>query len=502
MRRYQHLLSLFGLVGGLLLALPVDAAQFRNWRFDQQQNRLEFSTNGGVQPRAQLLFNPTRIVVDLPGTTLDQPTINQTVGGTVRAVRIGQFDNQTTRLVIELSPGYTVDPAQVVVQGQTPQSWAIQLPAPQPASAQPTVAQPVAATPIAGAATQVEGVRATPDGFFIRTSGASPDLSVERVSDTQLVLQVNNASVGAALTGQTLPVNQCGISAWDLQPLTVGGKPALRMVLTVPAGSADWQASVSNGSGIVVLPPRGIDLATVPPAAGTGAAIATPAPQAPAADPPPINVQRPQAQTSVAPPQPELPTPASTTPALHNVAPQRVVTVIIDPGHGGTDPGAIGVGGLREKDVVASISYEVASILEQSGVRVILTRSDDRFIDLDPRVQIAERADADLFVSIHANSISLERPDVNGLETYYYQSGNRLAQVIHQSILQMLQMPDRGVRQARFYVIRNTSMPAVLVETGFVTGAQDARNFNDPNWRHQMSQAIASGILQYVQQGL
>jgi N-acetylmuramoyl-L-alanine amidase len=63
-------------------------------------------------------------------------------------------------------------------------------------------------------------------------------------------------------------------------------------------------------------------------------------------------------------------------------------------------------------------------------------------------------------------------------------------------------MPDRGVRQARFYVIRNTSMPAVLVETGFVTGAQDAQNFNNPAWRQQMSQAIAAGIMQYVQQEL
>jgi N-acetylmuramoyl-L-alanine amidase len=501
MRRYPHLFSLLSLVGSLVLALPVDAAQFRNWRFDQQQNRLEFSTIGGVQPRAQLLFNPTRIVVDLPGTTLDRPTINQTVGGTVQAVRIGQFNDQTTRLVIELSPGYTVDPAQVVVQGQTPQSWAIQLPAPQTASAQPAIAQPVAATPVPGAATQVEGVRATPDGFFIRTSGTSPDLSVERVSDTQVVLQVNDATVATALTGQTLPVNQFGVRAWDVQPLTVNGKPALRLVLTVPAGSADWQASVSNGSGIVVLPSRGIDLATVPSSAGAGAAIATAEPQAPAADPPPIAVQPPQAQTPATPPQPAPVAPGPAAPDLRNVTPQGAITVIIDPGHGGTDPGAIGVGGLREKDVVASISYEVASILEQSGVRVVLTRSDDQFIDLDPRVQIAERADADLFVSIHANSISLDRPDVNGLETYYYQSGSRLAQVIHQSILQLLHMPDRGVRQARFYVIRNTSMPAVLVETGFVTGAQDARNFNDPNWRHQMSRAIASGILQYVQQG-
>jgi N-acetylmuramoyl-L-alanine amidase len=92
--------------------------------------------------------------------------------------------------------------------------------------------------------------------------------------------------------------------------------------------------------------------------------------------------------------------------------------------------------------------------------------------------------------------------EVNGLETYYHSSGNRLAQVIHQSILRLVTMRDRGVRQARFHVLVNTSMPSVLVETGFVTGAQDARNFNDPAWRSCMAQGIATGILQYAQQAL
>ena len=492
------LLSLLGIVSGLLLANPVEAAQLQFWRFDPQQNRLEFTTDAGVQPRAQLLSNPTRIVVDLPGTTLGQPTVNQAVEGMVRAIRIGQFDAQTTRLVIELAPGYTVDPAQVIVQGQTPQQWVVQLPTPEAVTVPDQTANRVEAEPVAGAATQVEAIRTTPDGFFIRTSGASPDLKVDRSSETQVVLQLSDAAVTAAFAAQMPPLNAFGVSAWEVQPLTLDGKPALQIALSVPANSAaDWRATVSNGSGIVILPPRGVAIATVPPD------NAAPEPSQPSAEPPPIAVQSPPQRTPVVPPQPEptLPT-TPPMPESNPVIPQQVVTIVIDPGHGGRDPGAIGIGGLREKDVVSSIAYEVAAILEQSGVRVILTRADDREIDLDPRVQIAERADADLFVSIHANAISLERPDVNGLETYYYSSGYDLAQTIHQSILRALNIPDRGVRQARFYVIRNTSMPAVLVETGFVTGAQDARNFNDPNWRQQMSQAIASGILQYVQQGL
>ncbi|MGB5973229.1 MAG: AMIN domain-containing protein, partial [Nodosilinea sp.] len=203
MKQYRPLVSLIGMVGGLLLALPAEAAQFRTWRFDPQQNRLEFSTDAAVQPRAQLLFNPTRIVVDLPGTTLEQRTINQAVGGAVQSVRIGQFDAQTTRLVIELAPGYTLNPDQVVVRGETPQQWVVQLPPSQGRTAPSASTNRVNATPISGAATQVEGVRTTPDGFFIRTSGATPNLTVERVSDTQVMLQLENATVAAALTGQT-----------------------------------------------------------------------------------------------------------------------------------------------------------------------------------------------------------------------------------------------------------------------------------------------------------
>ena len=425
--------------------------------------------------------------------------MNQAVTGTVRAIRIGQFDAQTTRLVIELAPGYTVDPDQVVVQGQTSQQWVVQLPTPQAVTVPSQTANRVEAEPVAGAATQVEAIRTTPDGFFIHTSGASPELRVDRSDETQVVLQLSNAAVTAAFAAQTPPLNAFGVSAWEIQPLTLDGKPALQIALTVPANSAaDWRATVSNGSGIVILPPRDVAIATTFPNNAASESSA-----GPSAEPPPIAVQPPPRQTPVLPPQPQptLPT-TPRVPESNPVIPQQLVTVAIDPGHGGRDPGAIGIGGLREKDVVSSIAYEVAAILEQSGVRVILTRADDREIDLDPRVQIAERAGANLFVSIHANAISLERPDVNGLETYYYQTGNRLAQVIHQSILRALNMPDRGVRQARFYVIRNTSMPAVLVETGFVTGAQDAQNFNNPAWRQQMSQAIAAGIMQYVQQEL
>ena len=208
-------------------------------------------------------------------------------------------------------------------------------------------------------------------------------------------------------------------------------------------------------------------------------------------------------QTGSIPTPPRQPTPVPPTqPAPPQNLPQvprgRVV-VVIDPGHGGRDPGAVGIGGLREKDAVFDMSRRVAQVLEQQGVTVIMTRSDDREVDLAPRVATAQRANANLFVSIHANAISMSRPDVNGLETYYYQTGAGLARAIHDSILRSTDMRDRGVRQANFYVIRNTSMPAVLVETGFVTGREDAARLSNPTSRTQIADAIARGILDYIQ---
>ena len=177
---------------------------------------------------------------------------------------------------------------------------------------------------------------------------------------------------------------------------------------------------------------------------------------------------------------------------------QGQLTVVIDPGHGGRDPGAVGIGGLREKDINTAVSRRIQSSLSERGINVVMTRSDDREVDLQPRVNVAERADADIFVSIHSNAISLSRPDVNGLETYYYSSGFRLAQTIHNNVLQRTDLRDRGVRRARFYVLVNTSMPAVLVETGFVTGREDAARFRNPSEVNEIADGITAGILQYL----
>jgi len=234
------------------------------------------------------------------------------------------------------------------------------------------------------------------------------------------------------------------------------------------------------------LPPGGVSISSIPdqPQRGESTISVPPNTQTTPAQPPRQPSQPPRQ------PQPTIPPPRPTN--------GRVI-VAIDPGHGGRDPGAVGINGLQEKTVVFPVSMRVAELLREAGVDVVMTRTTDLTLGLEPRVQIANNANATIFLSIHANAISMSRPDVNGVETYYYsENGRRLASIIHANVQPASGLGDRGVKQARFYVLRNTAMPAALLELGFVTGAQDHAKLRDPAWQEMISQAIARGVLEYL----
>ena len=122
---------LFTFLSVILFASPAEAASLQTWRFDPKQNRLDFTTDDAVQPIAKLIANPTRLVVDLPGTTLGHRMVKQSLGNTIKALRVGQPDSRTTRLVVELAPGYALDPQKVQIRGESRNHWLIQLPSPQ-----------------------------------------------------------------------------------------------------------------------------------------------------------------------------------------------------------------------------------------------------------------------------------------------------------------------------------------------------------------------------------
>jgi len=605
--RFYWLLSSF--LSVFLFSSAARAANLISWAFDTNRNQLVFSTDEGIQPRAQLLANPARLIVDLPGTTLGRPTITQVYSGAIRSLRVGQFDEETTRLVIELNPGYTINPEQVLVKGNSPRQWTVQLPAVQqvadsatllpPSLREPALTNQPPARTAQQAGIQLQSFQVTRDGFFIRTSGGEPEIRINRSEDRRTInILLEGASLSSSFQSQNMAVNRYGVSNVHFSQESTS-PPAVNISLQVAEESPDWQASFSDiGSGLVLLPqgetaakldriPRTMrtsqrvvrtDSSENPQASATvqsvelnGSSdmllIRTDQPVAPskdwdsaanayriaipsaklgrgvrepqlAANGPLTQVRLQQLESDtvgilvktaagvqlgeisqvnenliaiqllgaksqppggkpITVPPPENPQPPVKNPPVRN---GRIV-VMVDPGHGGKDGGAPSITGYNESTVVLAISQLLAARLEREGIQVILTRNADYFVDLAPRVEMAQQAKVDLFVSIHANSID-GRPDVNGLETYHYNRGELLARTIHNSILQSIDIRDRGVRSARFYVLRNNSMPAVLVETGFVTSPTEAPKLADPAYQQKMADAIANGVLQYIRQNL
>jgi len=223
-------------------------------------------------------------------------------------------------------------------------------------------------------------------------------------------------------------------------------------------------------------------------------------------------------------------------------APLRVI--VLDAGHGGHDPGATGPTGLAEKDLVLDVTRRVAKLVEtELGVRILLTRSDDTFVTLRDRTSIANRERADLFVSIHGNAH--RQIDSAGVETYFLSSeatdsgarqaaavensvvqlenpaggrgradivkailwdlaqsefqaeSSRLAEIVQDSMTRSLRIPNRGVKQAGFYVLGGAAMPAILVEIGFVTNPREERRLRESRYRDEIARAILAGLAEY-----
>lgn len=478
MIKVQWLLLLPSLSSIFLFSSPAEAARLLLWRFNANQNQLLFTTDGSVQPKAQLFTNPNRLIIDLPGTTLGRPTMNQLVDGAIREVRVGQYNAQMTRIVVELAPGYTIDPKQVLFQGISPTQWSVQIPTPERITTTPrTTSQPVVVIPPPRTSNPANNQAETPT-------------PTSRLATIQAVELVNEGTQLAIRADQRVRAT----SRWDAKANTYQILiPNAQLADQIRGPQLDTRSLLSQ---VLVRQqdPRMVVILVKPSTGGQIGELNQLTDQL-------LSLQL-RPSRPILPPTTSIPVPppVRTTPpdSIQRVPNSRIV-VMIDPGHGGKDPGAIGIGGLREKDVILPISQQVAALLDQQGVQAVMTRSDDRFISLEGRVQMARQARATLFVSIHANAISLRRPDVNGVETYYF-SSQHLAEAIHSSMLQSLNVRDRRVRRSRFYVLRNNSIPAVLVEVGYVTGAEDAPRLASPAFQRQMAEAIARGILLYIRQ--
>ncbi|MDR3631190.1 MAG: N-acetylmuramoyl-L-alanine amidase [Desulfocapsaceae bacterium] len=218
----------------------------------------------------------------------------------------------------------------------------------------------------------------------------------------------------------------------------------------------------------------------------------------------------------------------------------RVKKIVIDPGHGGKDPGAM-ANGLKEKDIVLNVAKRLAPLLEKRlGCKVILTRSKDVFIPLEERTAIANKNDADLFISLHVNSS--ESTSASGIETYYLNltsnpeamrvaafenatsahqmsdlqnilsdilknskisESSRLAQQVHNTVVIGINknyspVKNLGVKQAPFYVLIGAEMPAILIEMSFISNPGDAKHLNDDRYLDRLAYDISAGVQSYI----
>lgn len=174
-------------------------------------------------------------------------------------------------------------------------------------------------------------------------------------------------------------------------------------------------------------------------------------------------------------------------------------TVIIDPGHGGHDKGGQW-GRVYEKHLALDTSVRLEAHLKKMGFRTVMTRRSDYFISLPQRVAIANRHSSAIFLSVHYNYTWKQH--VSGLETFYHSRQSLpLAQAVHRGMLNRVRCVDRGVKFARYYVIRNTNIPSVLIECGFVSNPTERERMKHAWFRDALARGIAEGVQRYRRGG-
>jgi N-acetylmuramoyl-L-alanine amidase len=170
-------------------------------------------------------------------------------------------------------------------------------------------------------------------------------------------------------------------------------------------------------------------------------------------------------------------------------------TVIIDPGHGGHDKGGQW-GRVYEKHLALDTSVRLENHLKSMGYQTVMTRRSDTFISLPQRVAMANRHKNAIFVSVHYNWTW--KQEVGGLETFYHgQQSKRLAELVQAGMLKRVRATDRGAKFARYYVIRHTTMPSILVECGFVSNGPERERMKSAWFRDSIARGIADGIQRY-----
>ena len=498
--------------------------------------RVAIDLGDGVTYEAARVPNPDRIYFDLHGAKLAQELVGKsfavTDDGFLKRVRAAQYSDDVTRVVLdvnyvtEYSAFLLPNPYRLIIdihggKGQTQGNNA------QGAAAQETASVSVADAPAPRVAAVVKATPARPVPNAVATKSASAASDVADLSDLpgrveatkkptskpiSAVVEAENGDQGTENRGQGTGsadnANSAGAGEADpthRDTTAMNGAPS--SVAAAPAVSDSSKKTRKN---------------RVRPAGGSGSAGAA---NTVAADAGPARAAVPTADGET---------------SLVRALGLKIGRIVIDAGHGGHDSGTLGADGIQEKDVVLDVALRLGKLLhDRLGAEIIYTRSDDTFIPLETRTAIANKAQADLFLSIHANSSQDE--SARGVETYYLnftsdptaldvaarenavsdQSIHQLSDLVKKIALKdkiaesrefagdvedslyaglekgNAGLKDRGVKKAPFVVLIGANMPSILAEISFVTNPRDAEQLLEPEYRERVAESLYKGVAKY-----
>lgn len=443
--RLSLLLGGFCLLTVALTGVEAEAADYAVSRIEVSRTEQEViltvfaAADGPLDIQAFTLDDPPRLVLDLPGATLDPEQLSCLPVGTagIRQIRLGQFqlDPDIARLVLDLDEGAPA-PAWRTAQGEEPGETNLIFP----------IAGPLLLEP--------PEVESTEDAVLVRVAGVARLPRCVAILDNppRVFADITDAQLQASYR-QELPDGLIREIRMAQQPAP-SEHPVSRVV--VELREAQYHSIFVDGNDLVIaLGPRPWAL-----------------------------------------------------PLADHEAANRMVgrRIVIDPGHGGQDIGAPAIFGPPaqgpfEKDIVLDIALRLGRLLEAEGAEVTLTRQGDSYVSLRGRAAVANRLNADAFISIHCNSC--DRPNtLCGSSVYYdHQHSVRFARLVQEELVASLGTVDKGVRNANFAVIRRARVPGILVETAYINHDGDRARLVHPNFRERAARAMLRGVIRFLAEG-
>lgn len=503
---------------------PPLVTSIRHWSTNVY-TRVAIDLDTEVQFEAARVPNPDRIFFDLHGVKLSPELIGRSVevtdDGYLKRIRAAQYSGDVTRIVLDVSD--VSDYSAFLLPN--PYRLIIDIHGRKPGTAPPAV-NVAAATPAKGStATSVD----LPPVTMATKSGANNATAAPRtqtaVPSTAANPQQQTPAVKTVAAPTTTANTATQKNAASLEEVASLSHQKNRVKATTHPTTAPISASVAGAS---PAPDQRADAAI---------------PNSPPADSKSKKRTKTVATDSdglAGGTREAIPTSAGER-SLVRALGLKIGRIVVDAGHGGHDSGTLGPEGIEEKEVVLDVALRLGKILKQRlGADVIYTRDDDTFIPLETRTAIANKAQADLFISIHANSS--QDPSARGVETYYLnftaspdalevaarenavsdQSIHQLSDLVkkitlkdkidesrefasdvQQNLFSGLEegnrgMKDRGVKKAPFVVLIGANMPSILAEISFLTNPEDARELRDPNYRQRIAESLYRGVSKYV----